>query len=169
MLQTKEYERFTSEFKRKFNYNKDNIVCLCVGSNNIIGDCFGPMVGSNLSKMKFKNKVTIIGNMHKPITANNFAEKIKKVNKKQYIIAIDSALSKYNVEGIFISKSKMKLGGGIDQEFAEIGDISIKCCVAQKMRCKFDSLTILNKVKKNDIYELSKMVSKGIYDVIESK
>ena len=49
-------DKFVKDFSLAFNKLKkekffDEITFLCVGTDRIIGDCFGPLVGSKLKKM----------------------------------------------------------------------------------------------------------------------
>lgn len=163
MKEDKEYQIFINRFKRVFRPQKDNIVFLCIGSSSIIGDSFGPMVGSKLMKLKLKKNIKVIGNMERPIYANNIKENVTKIDKDSYIVAIDSALSEFVQEGIYVSSKKMILGAGVNKKIVEIGDISIKGCVGRKN----DNLYSLNNVPESKILELANIVSKGISEVLK--
>lgn len=169
MRTTNQYKLFVNELQRKLNAKKKDILFLCIGSNRIIGDCFGPMVGSHLDKLKFNKKVKVLGNMNKPICATNINKELKKVKKDYYVVAIDSALSEYSNQGIYISNQKMTLGNGIDKKIVKVGNISIKACVGNKSKSTIESLYYLKNVNKDKIYSLSLIVSKGICEVLNSK
>ena len=163
----KEYQRFVSEFERNFSRENNNIVFLCIGSNKVIGDCFGPMVGTNLKRINFRKNIKVIGDMDKPINAINVKEKIKNIDKNSYIIAIDSALSKYEADGIYVNSKKMILGNGVNKNIIEIGDMSIKGCIGKMEKSMIDNLYNLNEVYKNKIYMLSNIVTMGIYEILK--
>lgn len=70
-------------------------VFLCLGSSNVVADCFGPLVGELLTK-KYQIK-RVFGNLDHNVTSKNLSQiynliKLKYPNQK--IIIVDAALSK---------------------------------------------------------------------------
>jgi len=51
-----QYNKFVCEFYNELNKNIkiSNLVFLCIGTDRITGDCFGPIVGAKLKKKIFK-------------------------------------------------------------------------------------------------------------------
>lgn len=168
MTKELEYKIFVKELKKNLN-TKDDIVFLCVGSNKVVGDCFGPMVGTKIKKLNLKKNVTVIGNMKEPLCANNIKSEISKIDKNSYIVVIDSALSEYGVEGIYVSSKKMDLGSGINKKIMKIGDISIKGCVGKKKILEKDNLYGLYEVYNSKIEQLSNIVSRGIFEILSEQ
>ena len=163
-MNDKTYQNFVKQLQLKLRNNSKELLFLCIGTNKIIGDSFGPMVGTKLTKLN-KN-INILGNMNEPmgrININKKIEEIKKYQKEKYIIAIDSAISskKENIGKIFITNSSMILGNGINKNILKIGDISIKAVVCQNFK-------VLEKVSKKTIDHLSAIVASGIYDTLYS-
>lgn len=169
MTREQEYKIFVNELKRNIKAKDSNIVFLCVGSNRIIGDSFGPMVGTKLKNLKLENNITIIGDMAEPVCANNIYTNIRKIKDDSYVIVIDSALSEYEAEGIYVSPKEMALGSGINKTITKIGDISIKGCVGKRNIKTKDNLYELYKVYKSKIYELSNIVSEGIFEILSEQ
>lgn len=168
MTKEQEYRIFVKELKKNLKA-KNNIVFLCVGSNRVVGDCFGPMVGTKIKKLNQKKNITVIGNMEEPLCANNIKSKICKIDKNSYIVVIDSALSEHEAEGIYVSSKKMDLGSGINKKILKIGDISIKGCVGKKKVIEKENICELYKVYKSKIEQLSNIVSRGILEILGEK
>ena len=174
MIKHKEkYDMFINEFKSKIDIKNKKIVFLCIGTNKVVGDSFGPIVGTKLeSLLKYNENVAIFGNISMPINALNIKEKLIYINKiyeDRYVVVIDSAVSDKNCVGeIFVTKNEMVLGKGINKEIFKLGDVSIKCSVCKD---EYDSLSnyksLLN-VSKKFIKTMSDIVSIGIYDVISN-
>ena len=165
-MKTDKYNEFVQILNRKLKIEKNKkIIFLCVGSNKIIGDSFGPEVGSKLSEKFMYNEniqnknIKIVGNMLNPICRKNLKNTINIVNKIQdrYLILIDSAVS----QNIIFGNS---LGSGI----YAIGDISIKAGVCNDQNNAKRNFHQLQNVSKGLINELSDIVSKGIYDVLKN-
>lgn len=173
IAQKEKYNIFVNELKSKIDNKNKKIIFLCIGTNKIIGDSFGPLVGTNLEHfLKYNNKVAIFGNINNPVNALNIEEKLIYINKvytDKYIIAIDSAVSDKNFVGdIFVTKNKMVLGKGLNKEIFSLGDISIKCSVCRNENNKISNFKSLENVSKEFVQELASLVSIGIYEVISS-
>ena len=173
ITQREKYNVFVNELKNKIDNQNKKIIFLCIGTNKVIGDSFGPLVGTNLEHfLKYNNKVAIFGNINNPLNALNIKEKLIYINKTyidKYIIAIDSAVSDKNFIGdIFVTKNKMILGKGLNKEIFSLGDISIKCSVCINEYNKISNFKCLNNVSKTFVQELANLVSIGIYEVIST-
>lgn len=171
--QREKYNMFVNDLKSKINNKNKMIIFLCIGTNKVIGDSLGPIVGTNLQKMlKDNKKIKVFGNINNPINALNVKENIEYINKRyidKYIIVIDSAVSDKDLIGeIFITKNKTILGKGIDNKISEIGDISIKCSVSNNQDNGIKNFEALQKVPKEFISNLADIVSLGIYEVISN-
>lgn len=163
-MNNKLYEDFVKQLKSKITNQDKELLFLCIGTNKIIGDSLGPMVGSKLRKLNVNKKIDILGNMKEPMCGRNISRKFKEIKKYQserYIIAIDSAISndQNNIGEIFISNKSMILGSGINKNILQIGDISIKGVVCENFR-------ELEKVPEKRINQLSSIVANAIHDVV---
>lgn len=91
-----------------------NIIFLCIGTDRITGDTFGPLVGRKLKSL-FQNtrKINVIGDLKNPVCANNILETadfIRENFSNPFILAIDSALSsKDNIGTINVSEGPVSL------------------------------------------------------------
>ena len=164
-MDNKIYRNFVKQLQTKINNEDKELLFLCVGTSKIIGDSFGPMVGTKLKNLS--RNINVLGNMNEPMCRTNINKKldeIKKCKREKYIVAIDSAISeiKENIGQIFISNNSMILGSGINRNILEIGDVSIKAVVCNNFK-------VLEYVPKNIVNELSAVVARGIYEVVCSK
>lgn len=154
LSQSERYNNFVNEFSSiLYNLKMDipfsDYIFLCIGSDKIIGDSYGPLVGQKL-KESFKNmynNIKVYGTLDEPISAINLEKKIAEIYKKYQhpcIIAIDSAFGREDKIGsIFVSDTKMQCGKGTGKNMVKVGDISIKGIVAKDLkmpRCNFSSL-----------------------------
>ena len=167
------YDLFVNELKRKIDNKDKKLIFLCIGTNKVIGDSFGPTVGTKLESLfKYNDNVIILGNTDNPINALNINEKniyINKMYKDNYIVVIDSAVSDKNFVGqIFVTKNKMILGKGIGKEIFVLGDISIKCSICKNEYNNIDNFKSLQHVSKSFIKSMSDIVSTGIYEVVSN-
>lgn len=181
MLEENEiYNNFVNEFSSKiYNLKSDypfsNYIFLCVGSDKIIGDAYGPLVGERLEKLlkNSYNNIQIIGTLQNPISGINLkkeVEKIYKSYKKPCIIAIDAALSnKENIGKIVVTDSKMKFGKGTNKNIVEVGNISIKGIVATDYKNPRYNFNELQNASLNRVLNLANITSDGIYNVIKYK
>lgn len=172
------YNNFTNEFSSKlYNLNSDipfsDYIFLCVGSDKIIGDSYGPLVGDKLKK-NFKNmynNIKIYGTLEQPVSATNLEKVIKQIYE-QYshpcIIAIDSALScQENIGTIFVSNKKMQCGKGTNKKIFCIGDISIRGIVGKDYKMPKYNFSCLQNAPLGEVIKLADITSEGIYNTIK--
>lgn len=150
------------------------IVFLCIGTDRVIGDCLGPLVGTMLEEKLEKYNIfnlSIYGTLQKNICYTNveeILELIQKKHKNAYVIVIDAALSnKENIGKIFIKKEKMILGKSLNKTKVEIGDISIKAVVGKDYKLSKYNFTSLQNISLSVVISLSKLIADGIYEVIK--
>lgn len=172
------YNNFVNDFSTKiYNLRNDKVfsdyIFLCVGSDKITGDAFGPLVGGKLESL-FKNlynNIKVIGTLENPVSGNNLnkeVEKIYNMYENPCVIAIDAALSvKNDIGKIIVTNSKMKFGKGTNKKMLEIGDISIKGVVARDHKIPKYNFSELQNTSLNIVIKLANITSEGIYNVIK--
>ena len=75
----RDFSSYIYEEKRANNYLE--IVFLCIGTDRLIGDCFGPLVGTKLEELLQKYNIfniNIYGTLKENICYTNIEKKIKK-------------------------------------------------------------------------------------------
>ena len=111
-------------------------VFVCIGTNKLIADSFGPRVGQRLQS-NFSNisKIQVFGTMQKPIhfkNANILAKKLKSENIKQ-IILIDSCFSKKEEIGsTYTNLGGIEIGKAYGKSFYFPASINIKTVVGNQ-------------------------------------
>lgn len=169
-------EKFLKDFKDIF-YNaimqndKIGITFLCIGTDRITGDCFGPLVGSKLNELLQQNNfsnINVYGSLEKNLNYESIQNIPKNINDKSIIIVVDAALSKKeNIGKIFVSKRRTILGKGLEKNKIEIGDISIKAVVAKDYKIPKYNFKALQNISLNGVITLSNIVAEGIFDIIK--
>lgn len=102
-------------------------VILCIGTDRMIGDCLGPLVGTNLEragKMPF-----VYGTLCSPVHALNLQstlEQIKKKHPRNTLIAVDASLgSMPHIGSVSVRSGGLRPGAGVSKNLSTAGDISI--------------------------------------------
>lgn len=145
------------------NYEK-TIVFICIGSNKIIGDCLGPLVGSYL---KDRADFDVYGDMNNPVNFENAEHIMEEISCKysnSLKILIDSALGD-NVGDIIIDDGEIEIGKGLSKKKKICGDISIKAVVGKNYNDSFQNIEELRNKKIEEINEIAMNVVKMICDV----
>lgn len=122
--------------------NFNNIVVMCIGTDRVIGDAFGPLVGYNIKKYETET-FRVYGDLEDIISANNIDEKLSQIYDEYYnpfIITIDSALSyKIKPGSIIIENRGLIPGASLGKNIDRIGNVSIKGIVGnirqRKLSC----------------------------------
>ena len=174
------YNNFVEDFARVIcqqtaGKEYSNIIFLCIGTDRITGDTFGPLVGYKLDRLfKDTSKINIIGNLSQPVCCNNIENVINSINEQYnnpFIVAIDSALSivPENIGRIKVSEGGLCVGSGLDKNNVHIGDMNIKGIVGRDTRKPIQNFKILQNISLNLVMRLADTVSKGIYSTIKIK
>lgn len=168
------YELKNIFYKEKKKRNYLELVFLCIGTDRMTGDCFGPLVGTKLQKSLEQYNIfniNIYGSLDKNISYTNIQEivkKIKKLHPNAYIIVIDAALSqKENIGKIFVKEEKISLGKGLNKNRIEVGDTSIRAVVGKNYKIPNYNFTVLQNISLNVVLRLADIVSDGIIEVIK--
>lgn len=172
------YNNFISDFSTEiYNLKSDNpfsdYIFLCVGSDKVTGDAFGPLVGSKLQNLfkSYYNNISVIGNLENTVSAINLEETVREIYNKYKnpcIIAIDSALSnKEDIGKIIVKNTKMKLGKGTNKKSIAVGNISIKGVVAQDYRIARYNFSVLQNTSLSLVMKLANITADGIYNVVK--
>ena len=159
------------DLKREFT----EIIFLCVGTNKIIGDMIGPMVGEDLKNRIYKNtkkEIVVFGNMQSTLNLKN-AEKIISNIKKSYInpfiITIDTALgNEKNLKKIYITQGEIEIGKAVSRGIKYESHINIKGVVGRYSSVTEKNINTLKNVKPEAIFYLSSIISNGITEVIKN-
>ncbi len=164
-------ENITKILKKEINKNLDKqIVLLCIGSRQIVGDMLGPAVGQQLMQTKLINKIIIKGNLENPIHYLNINENLMSLNKQftnMYTIVVDASLyTKSYIGEIIITKNKIILGEALNKYKYKIGNIVIKGIVGEDCKTPSKNIQVLKNVPEDLIKKMSKKISNQILKAI---
>ncbi len=116
-------------------YNTDKPVIICVGSDLVVGDSLGPIVGTKLIE-KLQGKAFVYGTLQSPVTAKEIGiikAQIKKLHPYSKILVIDAAIGNEEEIGyVKISGVGIKPGLGVNKDLPIIGDVSVIGIVSSK-------------------------------------
>ena len=109
-------------------YNTDKPVIICVGSDLVVGDSLGPIIGTKLVE-RLNGRAFVYGTLQSPITALEVSilqKEIKKMHPYSKILVIDAAVGcEEEVGFVKISGVGIKPGLGVNKDLPLIGDVSI--------------------------------------------
>ena len=138
--------------------NKE-VVFLCIGTDKIIGDSFGPIVGHYLKKSRY----IVYGDLQKTVNGTNlkkYIEEIYSTHNSPYIIVLDSALGQYDiVNKIVVGKGGIIPGSALKKKNKLIGDLYINAIVGENAN---QNLEQLKSVTLYNVLSLSNTVFQAI-------
>lgn len=170
-----QYNKFICEFYKELNKKNitySNLVFLCIGTDRITGDCFGPIVGDKLKRKsdKINLKLNVYGTLEETISSSNLYLKLNEINlkyKNPTIVAIDSALStEENIGKLVVCNNFLETAKGIEKKGAKLGNISIMAIVGKKEKTLYENMDILQNTPLNIVMNLANIVSEGIIEVL---
>ncbi|MCD8018336.1 MAG: spore protease YyaC [Clostridiales bacterium] len=141
-----------------------NLIFLCIGTDKIIGDCLGPLVGAKLLDMDCP--FPIYGTLQSPVHAANLSLITKKINdsyQHPYLIAVDAAVgSSKNIGYISLSRSPLSPGKGIERPLSPVGHLSVTGIVGDAALAVEQSLTYTSLYRVN---RMADFIAEGIMDM----
>ncbi len=136
-------------------------IFICIGSDLVLGDSLGPLVGTFLKNRKIGSY--IYGTLNFPITAKEveYARTyLKQMHPNSITIAIDAAIgSSEDIGLIKVLNKGLKPGLGVDKNLGLVGDISIIGVVATKSNNNYN---LFNLTRLNLIYKMAENIASGI-------
>lgn len=144
-----------------------NITIVCVGTDRIIGDAVGPLVGTLLKE--YNINANVIGEFDNLVNATNIHHIVNTLNTEDFIIAIDVCVtSKREYIGcIIIDNEKLYPGSGLGKKLPGFGDLTIKAVVASNDVT--DKMMMLGAVRLSFVYKISTIIVRSLLQVIGVK
>ena len=134
---------------------------ICIGSDLVLGDSLGPLVGTFLKKKNVGSY--IYGTLNFPITAKEIEYArtyLKQMHPNSISIAIDAAIGNSDDVGLIRVLDKgLKPGLGVNKNLGTVGDVSIIGVVASKSNKNFN---LFNLTRLNLIYKMAENIANGI-------
>lgn len=136
-------------------------VIACVGSDLVLGDSLGPLVGTLLVKKNVP--AYIYGTLNSPITAKEIScvkTHLKMLHPNSFTVAIDAAVGDSNDIGLIkVSDRGLKPGLGVDKRLGVLGDCSVIGIVAGK---SLQNYNLFNMTRLNLIYKMAEKIADGV-------
>ena len=143
------------------NPKRKRPIFICVGSDLVLGDSLGPLVGTMLRKRNVRSYV--YGTLNYPITAKEVeyaSTYLKQMHPNSISIAIDAAVGNPSDVGLIRVLDKgLKPGLGVDKNLGIIGDLSIIAVVAAK---SLQNHNLFNLTHLNLVYKMAEKIVDGI-------
>lgn len=141
-------------------------IIVCIGSDLVLGDSLGPLVGTFLKQNGAG--AYIYGTLNAPITAKEveYAKVyLKKLHPNSKIIAIDAGIGGADDVGLIkINNVGLKPGLGVNKNLSTIGDMSIVGVVASK---SVQNVNLFNFTRLNLVYRMAKVIAGGIMEYLK--
>lgn len=133
-------------------------IFVCIGSDRLIGDCLGPLIGTQLAKSK---NCIAVGTILEPVHAENLEKTwLKLQNYEKEIVVIDAALGGTDEVGnIEIWEGSIIPGGAVGNSLPAIGNIAITAVVNEAGQYPFLQL---GTTRLSFVFALSQIIAKAI-------
>ncbi len=155
-----------AEAINRCNKNNKTPLFICIGSDLVLGDSLGPLVGTMLKEKGISSYV--YGTLNSPITAKEveYARTyLKQMHPNSVIIAIDAAVGLESDVGLIkVTNKGLKPGLGVNKNLSMIGDISIIGVVAGKSMKNYN---LYNMTRLNLVYKMTEKIAGGIKEYLE--
>ena len=152
---------------KELNQNNKKPIIICIGSDLVLGDSLGPLVGTMLKSRGAKS--FIYGTLNFPITAKEVeyaGTHLKQMHPNTISIAIDAAVGNADDIGLIkICDKGLRPGLGVNKNLGVVGDLSIIAVVAAK---SLQNTHLFNLTRLNLVYKMAETISKGIEKYISS-
>ena len=143
-------------------------VFICIGSDLVLGDSLGPLIGTLL-----KNKNVpcyVYGTLNFPITAKDIEcakQYIRQTHPSSILVAIDAAIGEEDDVGLIrVINSGLMPGLGVNKNLGQIGDVSIIGVVAGK---SVKNKELFNLTRLNLVYNMAENIANGIAEYTNFK
>ena len=150
-----------SQALKELNQNTERPIFICIGSDLILGDSLGPLVGTMLKSRGAKSFV--YGTLNFPITAKEVeyaSTHLKQMHPNTISIAIDAAVGNADDIGLIkVCNKGLKPGLGVNKNLGVVGDLSIIAVVAAK---SLQNTHLFNLTRLNLVYKMAETICKGI-------
>ncbi|MBR1983382.1 MAG: spore protease YyaC [Clostridia bacterium] len=160
-------DNISSALQKHIPLNKTPLA-VCIGSDLVLGDSLGPLVGTLLKK-KSAN-LYVYGTLNQPITAKDVCvarNELKQLHPNTFSIAIDASIGEADDVGLIkVINKGLKPGLGVNKKLGVIGDVSIIGVVAGK---SLQNYNLYNLTRLNLVYKMAETIADGIIKFLTSR
>ena len=107
---------------------------VCIGTNKIGPDSFGPRVGDKLKQVFYSSpEISVYGTMQNPVHLKNATYFLEELENKKQIILIDLAIGKReDIGNTYVNRGGMEIGKAFNQSIYFPANINIKTIIGAK-------------------------------------
>ena len=150
-----------SDALKSLNIKQKQPIFVCIGSDLVLGDCLGPLVGTFLKSKDLRSFV--YGTLNVPVTAKEVgyaSTYLTQMHPNCITVSIDAAVGSNDDVGLIkVINKGLKPGLGVNKDLQPIGDISIIGVVAEK---SVKNYNLFNLTRLNLVYRMSTVIACGI-------
>lgn len=158
---------FTKTAGAGMNLTENLPIVVCVGSDLVIGDSLGPLIGSMLTFKTQGLGAYIYGTLNSPVTAKEIRYVktfLKETHPHRPVIAVDAAVGKEEDVGLIkVTNTPLAPGSGANKQLGKFGDATVLGVVAQKTP---DNFALFNSTRLRLVYEMAERISEGIASLL---
>ena len=136
-------------------------VILCIGSDRVIGDCLGPLVGHMLTK-DYNVAAYVYGSLSHPVTALNLAQAVDYIKRRHpsaMIVAVDSSIGGEDEIGVIkVNKGGIYPGSAVGKSLPCVGDVSVTAIVSHRRA----PAHALSSVRLGLVHSLAKQIAESL-------
>lgn len=162
-----ELKQIFIELVKKQPTYKEELIFLCIGTDKVVGDSLGPLVGYKLKTLPSIDRVFVYGSLENTINAHNINSSIKTIynnHKNPLIIAIDASLGhKDNINFINIGSGGLLARESFGANITLVGDIFIKGIVNKKGLFKYKNLS---KTSLSLVINMADIIASALWQAI---
>ncbi len=102
------------------------VVPLCIGTDRVTGDAFGPLVGTFLKGFGLDP----LGTLDHPVHAGNLRDSMLNLERGSFVLAVDACLGNLNSVGqLNFYRGPITPGAGVGKKLEKVGDLGITMTV----------------------------------------
>lgn len=140
-----------------------NYTFVCIGTNKIISDSFGPRVGNKLKQAFYSYpKIKVYGTTKYPIHLKNATNFLEVFSNKKQVILIDSAIGKKEQIGnTYLSKGGIEIGKAFNKSIYFPANLNIKTVIGTKEYIPNYSISQIENLAE----EVSKKITSIVFEL----
>ena len=159
--------RLQKMLRKKLNCYQQ-VIILCIGSDCIIGDCLGPLIGYKLAFSCYGG-ITVYGTLESPVHAMNFYKVMDTIDRKYcnpFIIAIDSSMGEHSdIGNVTLREAGILPGIAFGKTLSQVGNIGITGIVVQS-DITFEEFTRATRMRL--VMQIADFITTGLLNSLDS-
>ncbi|AFM43540.1 putative sporulation protein YyaC [Desulfosporosinus acidiphilus SJ4] len=142
-----------------YSARKRQTIILCIGTDRSTGDALGPLIGTQLSRLKLP-QLLVYGTLDDPVHATNLRDTIQVIRDsyfEPFIIAVDACLGRMDSIGcITLADGPLQPGAGVHKKLPEVGEAHMTGIVNVG---GFMEYMVLQNTRLNLVWKMSENIS----------